>query len=56
MVSIVQIAWHQIIACLVNTELERMWKEIVTARFKVLFQHVPGEIEEHHEAIIARHV
>jgi hypothetical protein len=29
--------------------LERIWKEVVIAQFKVLNQHLPGGIEENHE-------
>jgi hypothetical protein len=33
----------------VNNELERMWKEAVMAKFKVLSQHLPGRTEENHK-------
>jgi hypothetical protein len=33
----------------VNDELERMWKEAIMACFKVLSQHLCGEIDESHK-------
>jgi hypothetical protein len=33
-----------------NNELERIWKEVVMAWFKVLFKHLPGETEENHDS------
>jgi hypothetical protein len=33
----------------VNDELERMWKEAVVAKFKVLSWDVPEETEETHK-------
>jgi hypothetical protein len=33
----------------VNDELERIWKEAVVAKVKVLSQHLPGGTEESHE-------
>jgi hypothetical protein len=30
-------------------ELERMWKEAVMVKFKVLYQHLPGGTEENQE-------
>jgi hypothetical protein len=34
-----------------NNELERVWKEVVVAKFKILFQHLPGGTEENHEKL-----
>jgi hypothetical protein len=34
-----------------NNELERIWKEVVMACFKVLFQHSSGKTEENHRNI-----
>jgi hypothetical protein len=36
---------------IVNDELERMWKEVVVACFKVLPQHLPEGTEENHSKI-----
>jgi hypothetical protein len=33
----------------VNTELERMWKEVVVTCFKVLYRHLPGGTEKNDE-------
>jgi hypothetical protein len=33
----------------VNNELERMWKEVVIAEFKVLLWHLPGGAEQNPE-------
>jgi hypothetical protein len=43
---------HQII-WLINNELERILKEVVMARFKILSQHMPGGPEEYHEQLQA---
>jgi hypothetical protein len=32
-----------------NSELERISKEMVMAKFKVLFWHLPGRTEENHK-------
>jgi hypothetical protein len=37
------------IARLINNELERMWKEAIVAKFKVLSRHLPGGTEENHK-------
>jgi hypothetical protein len=34
---------------MVNNELEMIWKEAVSASFKVLFRHFPEGTEEGHE-------
>jgi hypothetical protein len=34
---------------LINNVVESIWKEPVMADFKILSQHLPGEIEENHE-------
>jgi hypothetical protein len=34
---------------LVNTGMERMWKEAVMIQFEALFRDAPGETEENHE-------
>jgi hypothetical protein len=34
---------------IVNNELERMWKEMIVAQFKVLSYHFPRGIEEDRE-------
>jgi hypothetical protein len=39
------------IECLMNNELEKIWKEAVTAYFKVLSQHLPEDTEENHETL-----
>jgi hypothetical protein len=33
----------------VNNEVEAMWKEAVVAEVEVLFKHLPGGTEEHHD-------
>jgi hypothetical protein len=33
----------------VNTELERLWKNALTAKFAVLFSHLAGRAEENLE-------
>jgi hypothetical protein len=33
----------------VNNELERMWKEVVMAQFKVLSCHLPGQTKENYK-------
>jgi hypothetical protein len=33
----------------VNDELERMWKEVVVAQFKVLSRLIPGRTDENYE-------
>jgi hypothetical protein len=35
-----------VIGLLVNNELERIWKEMVVARFEVVFWNLSGVIEE----------
>jgi hypothetical protein len=35
--------------CLMNNELERMWREVVMAKHKVLSGNLPGGTEENHE-------
>jgi hypothetical protein len=32
-------------------KLEFIWKGVVTASFKVLYQHLPGEIDENYEKL-----
>jgi hypothetical protein len=34
---------------LMNTELERMWKELIMAYFEVLSQQLPKQTEKTHE-------
>jgi hypothetical protein len=38
----------------VNTDLERMWKEVVVACFQVLYQHLPGVVERTTETLATR--
>jgi hypothetical protein len=35
----------------VNNRLKRLWKEMITAGFKVLFQHFPGTTKKSHETV-----
>jgi hypothetical protein len=37
------------IGWLMTNELERIWKEVVMAYYKVLSQHLPGECDEDYE-------
>jgi hypothetical protein len=37
------------IGCLMDNELEGMWKEAVVALLKVLFRHLPGGTEENYD-------
>jgi hypothetical protein len=39
---------HRMIRSLVNNELERMWKEVVMAQFKVISLRLSGGTEEDH--------
>jgi hypothetical protein len=34
---------------MLNNELERMWKEAVISKFKVLSLHLPGGTKENHK-------
>jgi hypothetical protein len=33
----------------VNYEIERIWKDVVMANFKVVYQHLPGGTKEDHK-------
>ena len=45
-ISMDQTLWSQMMCLLVNNELERMWKELVVARFKLLFRQLLGGPEQ----------
>lgn len=40
--SVTQTIQHQLIGSLMNSELERIWREGVVAKFKAISQYFPG--------------
>jgi hypothetical protein len=41
-----QIIWYRIVVCLLNHELERVWKETDVTGFEVLSRYLPGGTEK----------
>jgi hypothetical protein len=45
---------HRMVKLLVNNELERMWKQVVAAYFKVLYRALSGGTDENHVKPVSR--
>jgi hypothetical protein len=43
---------HHTVGWFVSDDMEMMWKEVVTAYFKVLFQHLSGETYKTRTAVL----
>jgi hypothetical protein len=44
--SVAQTIWYGIIGCFGKNKLERLWKEVIIAKFEVISQYLPGRMKK----------